>query len=381
MKSKMQMLTRILCAAVLLVNGLPAFAQSAGTFNKRVAAPPQDRVAVTQAGQADVLSWKVADGNTFQFIAAEGAFGGKVVKGAPYSAQAITEDVRVLSDGNRIVRKNTSSIYRDSEGRTRQEHTLRAIGPYAAAGDPPQTVSIFDPVEGAHYSLDVNSKTARKVGILRLDNVDHVKGAEGVTIYRAIEDEPAVIATGKGQAQLRKRTTEAEVAEKEAVAIAHERMAHEKMAAVAAAQADHHAVILSPSIAGGRVEAYKTPAPENLKTESLGTQNIEGVTAEGTRTTFTIPAGDIGNELPINIVTETWFSPELQVVVMRKHSDPQRGETTYRLTNINRSEPARSLFEVPADYTMKETIEPMRKKMVETEMERAKKIKEKGQQL
>src|SRR5262249_21143634 len=90
------------------------------------------------------------------------------------------------------------------------------------------------------------------------------------------------------------------------------------------------------------------------KTESLGTQTIEGVSAEGTRTTLTIPAGEIGNTLPIEVVDETWYSPELQITVMTKHRDPRSGENTYRLTNINRSEPDRSLFEVPADYTVSE---------------------------
>ena len=90
------------------------------------------------------------------------------------------------------------------------------------------------------------------------------------------------------------------------------------------------------------------------KTESLGTQTIEGVTAEGTRATLTIPAGEIGNTLPIEIVDETWYSPELQINVMTRHRDPRSGETTYRLTNVSRSEPDRSLFEVPADYTVSE---------------------------
>ncbi len=88
--------------------------------------------------------------------------------------------------------------------------------------------------------------------------------------------------------------------------------------------------------------------------ESLGTQIIEGVQAEGTRTTMTIPAGAIGNDLPIQIVSERWYSPDLKTVVMSKHSDPRMGETVYRLTNVNRSEPARSLFEVPGDYTFAE---------------------------
>src|SRR5262249_31674757 len=90
------------------------------------------------------------------------------------------------------------------------------------------------------------------------------------------------------------------------------------------------------------------------KKESLGTQTIEGVNAEGARATLTIPAGEIGNTLPIEVVDETWYSPELQIMVMVKHRDPRSAETTYRMTNINRSEPDRSLFEVPADYTVAE---------------------------
>jgi hypothetical protein len=92
----------------------------------------------------------------------------------------------------------------------------------------------------------------------------------------------------------------------------------------------------------------------NEKKEDLGKQMIEGVEAEGTRTTVTIPAGEIGNERAIEIVSERWYSPELQLVVMTRHSDPRSGETTYKLTNINRTEPAKSLFEVPSDYTIKE---------------------------
>jgi len=79
---------------------------------------------------------------------------------------------------------------------------------------------------------------------------------------------------------------------------------------------------------------------------------MEGVSAEGTRTTITIPAGQIGNEQPIVTVTERWYSPELQVMVMNKRTDPRTGTTTYKLTNVNRSEPSPALFQVPADYTI-----------------------------
>jgi hypothetical protein len=90
----------------------------------------------------------------------------------------------------------------------------------------------------------------------------------------------------------------------------------------------------------------------NVKHESLGTQMIEGVSADGTRTTMTIPAGAIGNEQPINIVTERWFSSQLKTAVMTKTSDPRMGETDYKLSNVKLVEPDPGLFTVPADYTV-----------------------------
>ena len=98
----------------------------------------------------------------------------------------------------------------------------------------------------------------------------------------------------------------------------------------------------------------KQPPPFDVKTESLGKQVIEGIEAEGTRSVITIPAGTHGNDQAVEVVSERWYSPELQTVVMTKHSDPRMGEHVYRLTNIKRDEPARSLFEVPADYQVQE---------------------------
>ena len=77
---------------------------------------------------------------------------------------------------------------------------------------------------------------------------------------------------------------------------------------------------------------------------------MEGVEVEGTREVTTIPAGQIGNERPIEMVFERWYSPRLQTVVMSRRSDPRMGETVYRLTNVNLSEPPASLFQVPAGY-------------------------------
>ncbi|MFL6275753.1 MAG: hypothetical protein ACJ74G_11260 [Blastocatellia bacterium] len=94
--------------------------------------------------------------------------------------------------------------------------------------------------------------------------------------------------------------------------------------------------------------------PFDVKTESLGKQMIEGIEAEGTRSVITIPAGKFGNDNPVEVTSERWYSQELQTVVMSKHSDPRMGEHVYRLTNIKREEPVRSLFEVPADYQVQE---------------------------
>jgi hypothetical protein len=95
-------------------------------------------------------------------------------------------------------------------------------------------------------------------------------------------------------------------------------------------------------------------AEGNLKKEDLGTQTVAGVLAQGTRVTRTIPKGQIGNAMPISIVRESWYSNDLQTVVMSKRSDPRSGETTYTLTNIQRSEPNAALFSVPSDYTVKQ---------------------------
>jgi hypothetical protein len=88
-------------------------------------------------------------------------------------------------------------------------------------------------------------------------------------------------------------------------------------------------------------------------TTSLGTKEFEGVKAEGKSTTWTIAAGEIGNRNPITVMSETWYSPDLQVTVYSRHSDPRTGESIYRLANIRRGEPAADLFKVPDDYNVK----------------------------
>ena len=88
----------------------------------------------------------------------------------------------------------------------------------------------------------------------------------------------------------------------------------------------------------------------NVKTESLGTKTIEGIPVTGTRTTNTIPAGTIGNDRDLLLTRETWYSSDLKLVLESRQFDPRFGETTYSLTNLQRSEPDPSLFQIPAGY-------------------------------
>jgi hypothetical protein len=104
----------------------------------------------------------------------------------------------------------------------------------------------------------------------------------------------------------------------------------------------------------GRFEAHLQEEIANgtIKKEDLGTQTISGLSTQGTRYTRTIPAGQIGNDKPIAITNEVWYSPDLQIVVRSTHNDPRVGTTTYTVSNIQRQEQAPSLFAVPADYTV-----------------------------
>ena len=216
--------------------------------------------------------------------------------GRPYSAEAVTETTQTLADGNRIERSTTVRIYRDGQGRTRREQLTGATV---------RSVTISDPVGQVSYTLDPDKKTARRSG--------------------------AVVAGGGGGFGARGRVGA-------------------EAGATTLPGGSGGRVILpqqAPVIASGT-----SSTTQNVKKEELPAQNIEGVTARGERTTTIIPAGSIGNVSEIKIVSEQWFSDDLQVLVMTKHSDPRSGETIYRLRNIVRAEPDASLFVLPADYTV-----------------------------
>ena len=319
-------------SAALLGNALAAGAQERG--RKTVIAPAGEEFFIAQGPGAAPAP---PHGDNVVFLSAEMSFAGKLVKGAPYSAQAVTEMVQTLADGNRIVRKNTAPVYRDSEGRTRREQTLAHIGPFATSGDTPPAVFINDPVAGAHYVLEPATKTARKLPRMELrfkSEGNAAKAQPGAEGQRKVE-------------------------------VVREQVFRTRLPGHAAGHGVHAAPVPPPPgaemVAPVEFSFHRHPSKADTKTEKLEPRSFDGVTAEGTRTTTTIAAGEIGNEQPIQIVDEHWYSPELQVVVMRRLSDPRSGEMTYRLTNITRAEPAAALFQVPADYTVRELAPGMRR--------------------
>ncbi len=115
-----------------------------------------------QTGQAQDEHYRAAGPGTYAFISSEFSFNGKVVAGAPYSAEAVTVTAQTLIDGNRIRRTVSSMVFRDSDGRTRQEHSLGALGPWAAGGPERRIITIHDPLSSETLTLDPESRTARR---------------------------------------------------------------------------------------------------------------------------------------------------------------------------------------------------------------------------
>ncbi|HMF90507.1 MAG TPA: hypothetical protein VKL40_07670 [Candidatus Angelobacter sp.] len=281
------MKVRHILTAAIVITGGMAIAQG----RTQDSLPPQEHQAVPMMQENVGVAFSLQEPGSpeIEFMHAQVIEMHEQIKGAPYMATAVTESTQVLADGNRIVNKRSGLVARDGEGRIRREESMGHIGPLAVGG--PNVIFIHDPVAKSAYVLNPDAKTA------------HVINLEGMSaMHRKIE---AMHGGEPGQG--------------EGIRLKKEGMA-----------------------AGRHGQVNK---------ESLGTQQIEGVTAEGTRITRTVPAGTIGNEKPIDIVLETWTSPDLHVLVLSKRSDPRFGETVYRLTNIKRGEPDTSLFQVPGDFT------------------------------
>jgi len=79
---------------------------------------------------------------------------------------------------------------------------------------------------------------------------------------------------------------------------------------------------------------------------------MEGVRVIGTRREYTLAAGTVGNEKPIGITIEQWFSPDLRMIVSKTGQGTTGGGSIYRLGHIVQGEPDPGLFAIPPDYTL-----------------------------
>ncbi|HEY6987152.1 MAG TPA: hypothetical protein VH369_02145 [Bryobacteraceae bacterium] len=252
-------------------------------------------VAQTPAPQKPVAA--VASGAVGSLLI--GGFSNKAEVGHPYSAEQVTERVQTLADGTHITQNaQTTKFYRDSEGRTRTEHIFTPP-PGAVMVSMPSLIQITDPVAGYRYTLDSRTQTAHRTAFLSPARVVTAQTAPANLPRPNVV--PATTAASKGDST--------------------------------------------------------RPRPE-VSRESLGTQTIEGVLAEGTRTTTIFPVDFMGNDRPITTVSETWISPDLKTVMLSKTSDPRFGDTTTKLTNIIVADPDPALFQVPAEYSIVDESAP-----------------------
>jgi hypothetical protein len=238
-------------------------------------------------------------------IGIEAGIMGPTVKGQPYSADEIHETTQVLADGTRIHNETKTTVYRDSQGRIRRES--------------PGQIMIWDSTAGTSYILNQSSQTAQKMQMA----VNYVFKKTGPPDGPPEEGTVRTFHFNNGGPAAVSRQM-----------IVVKDMADAQAAAEAKAQ-------------------LREPPSQDAKKETLATQIMEGVSAEGVRLTTTIEAGAIGNDRPIQSTEERWYSSELQVNLLVRKTDPRTGEDTVRLTNVRRIEPDPTLFTLPPGYQVK----------------------------
>jgi TonB family protein len=420
MKNTGRKLISSVCALALVANSVAGVMAQDKKKDGPVltAAAIFDKVAVTarrsdgdepRGAEASDSRWQGVD-SAFQFFSQVKSFDNRLVTGAPFSADVVSETVQTLQDGTRIVQRFEGRIYRDSQGRTRSDRTYQMGG----TSEQKQIINIYDPVDGASYIIDSETRTARKsfypklappkpaLTLVSPGASADAKGsgkvnAPDVTPGEAIKKiQPPYPPIAKAANASGPVYVEILVSETGEVIEAHAVSGHPLLRdpAVEAARG----WVFKPTVVSGR--AVKTrgilsfnfaltddlPSPTGLtkiivkpttKTESLGKQMVEGIECERERAVTTMPAGTIGNDRPIETVNETWYSPELQIMILSKRGDPRFGESTYSVTNITRSEPYAELFQPPSDYKLidtdakkqvtvdMQTIEDMNKKLDE----------------
>src|ERR1035437_1334176 len=313
------------------VNGFPLYPGCAGRLrglDSKLEMCMAKRVLLVSAIMAVAVALSSAQvssqGSMGGTITATGSFSGSasfsalppfapnVVTGAPYSGEEVNENIQVLTDGTRITHKNMGrKVWRDGSGRTRTERPL-GMGTHQASM--PVIVEITDPVAGYKYTLDTQNKVAHRQALPAPGSRPTgfrggtVGSGPSAVVYGSV---PVPAPTGGGSG----------------------------------GRAGDMVPPPMPSSAGA-------PMQPRFPREPVGPQSIEGVLAEGTRSTTTYPVGMMGNDREFTVVSESWMSPDLKVQILAKTNDPRNGESTFHMQDLSRTPPDAMLFTVPPDYTV-----------------------------
>jgi len=261
------------------------------TFGHGQSPPERPTAAASNAATLPVsTTLKANDANVIASGPLSFEDGTAPVAGTPYSGIGTTRSATVFVDGNRIVHSETTRFFRDSQGRTRVERMFPATDSTKSSSPIPAMVTINDPVSGERYVLHPQRKTA---GTLQSRGVGAVQPPVAPPAPSARVSLPGFGFTGGS-------------------------------------------------------------SDSESKAVSLGERVIEGIRVVGTQLEHTVPPTIIGNEQPIVVAVEQWFSPELGVVILTTHRSSIGSETIYRLEQIVRAEPDAALFRVPPDYALRE---------------------------
>jgi hypothetical protein len=331
-----------------LVWPLNAMAQASASSNSDISAAP-----ITVQIAPPPISISSA------MLGLAGPLGAQAASGKPVFAEFLTVHHQSFTDGNHISHTTTSSIHRDAQGRIRRESQLSLAG--MPAGVSASTfITIVDHQLGYGFVLDPQEMVAHRYElngagpsyVARLSaqgNGNALLAPDSKTSPGSIAnptDPPA--STGESHWRLH---------------VFSSRHNHQSPDSQAAAGSSASGSTTSNNLSSGflgddsvaiarsvRIDQPFLAAPNPVRTENLGEQTILGFHTRGTRVITTLPAGQIGNDRPIDIVSEQWFSPELELVMRSMHRDPWAGEFTTTVTKVSRGDQPASLFEVPERY-------------------------------
>jgi hypothetical protein len=341
----------LLLATLWLAWPLAAWAQMQASPTQASAAPTTDESAppiTVQIAPPPISIWSA-------MLGVSAPLGAQPTVGKPMYAEFVTDHHQSFTDGNRISRSTTSSIYRDAAGRIRRESQLSVPG--MLAGTSAATfITIVDQQLGYGYVLNPQEMVAHRYEL-------NGAGPPYVARLSARGNGSALLspASPAGTATSTSPAASSDIPHWRLKVFAHHMHASQDASGASAAQgsgsnssqlssgflSEDSAAASAPAM---RIDQPFLAAPNPVRTENLGEQTILGFRVRGTRVITTLPAGQIGNDRPIDIVSEQWFSPDLALVMRSLHRDPWAGEFTTTVTKVNRGDQAVSLFEVPTSY-------------------------------